>query len=175
MCVTCVYLRGQASVGSLQRSKSPSLTNLRMHLCTRSLTTLRERSTRQMCPPWPRLPPRTAPRSTSCPSQRSPCPSPNNLADPVRNHRRRLQTGPLFILQTSFLCFPAVLSLLHTFTPANTETDQLYAKTVGQQSRSVLTLPPFTLTSMAFVPVIVSSEFKHICILDSSQTGTQQV
>lgn len=86
--------------------------NLCMHLCTRSLTTLRERSTRQMCPPWLRLPPRTAPMSTSSPSQRSPCPSPNNLADPVRNHRRCLQIGPASILQnplflfspSSFLC-----------------------------------------------------------------------
>lgn len=124
MCVTCVYLRGPALVGSFWRSKSPSVTNLRMHLCTRSLTTLRERSTRQMCPPWPRLHPRTVPRSTSFPSQRSPCPFPNNLADPVRHHRRHLQIGPAFILQISFLCFPAVLSLLHTFTPTNTEMDR---------------------------------------------------
>lgn len=73
-----------------RRLSSASLTNLRMRLCTRSLTTLRERRTRQTCRPWPRPPPRTAQRSTSFPSQRSPCPSPNNLADPVRTRRRRL-------------------------------------------------------------------------------------
>lgn len=68
---------------------SVSLTNLRMRLCTRSSTTRRERSTRRTCRPWPRPPPRTAQRSTSFPSQRSPCPSPNNLADPVRTRGRR--------------------------------------------------------------------------------------
>lgn len=175
MCVTCVYLRGQASVGSFRSSKSPSLTNLCMHLFTRSLTTLRERTIRQMCPPWPRLPPRMAPRSTFFPSQRSLCPSPNNLADPVRDHRCCLQIGPAFHFAKLLFMFSCCPFLLHTFTPANTEMDRLYVKTVAPQSRLVLTVPTLTLTSVAFVPVIVSSEIKHICLLDSSQPGTQQV
>lgn len=117
MCVTCVYLRGQTSVGSFRSSKSPSLTNLCMHLFTRSLTTLRERTIRQMCPPWPRLPPRMAPRSTFFPSQRSLCPSPNNLADPVRDHRCCLQIGPAFHfakLLFMFSCCPFPAAHLHT-------------------------------------------------------------
>ena len=55
-------------------------------LYTRSLKTLRERSTRQISPPSPRHPPRMAPRSTSFPSPRSPCLSPSSLADLVRPH-----------------------------------------------------------------------------------------
>lgn len=60
------------------------MTNCSMCPCTRSLKTLRERSTRQISPPWPRPPPRMVPKSTSFPSQRSPSLSPNSLADPVR-------------------------------------------------------------------------------------------
>lgn len=97
---------------------SASLTNLRMRLCTRSLTTPRERSTRRTCRPWLRPPPRTAQRSTSFPSQRSPCPSPNNLADPVRTRRRRLP-----LCETHFYVSP--------LTPAKEDLDLLYVKAVG--------------------------------------------
>lgn len=62
------------------------MTNPSMYLCARSLKTLRVRSTRQISPPWPLLPPRMARRFTSFPSLRSPCLSPNSLADPVRNY-----------------------------------------------------------------------------------------
>lgn len=62
------------------------MTNPSLCLCTRSLKTPRERSTRQISPPWPRLPLRMAPRSTSFPSLRSPCLSPSSLADPVRHY-----------------------------------------------------------------------------------------
>ena len=83
----CIYMPSQLShclPPSQWRDGLERMTNPSLCVCTRSSKTQRERSTRQISPSWPRLPPRTAQRSTSCPSLRSPCPSPSSLADPVR-------------------------------------------------------------------------------------------
>lgn len=140
---------------------SASLTNLRMRLCTRSLTTRRERSTRRTCRPWPRPPPRTAQRSTSFPSQRSPCPSPNNLADPVRTRRRRLP-----LCQTHFYVSPPSLPCptRHTWTWT------CCMKAVGPRHPD---LRLYIHAQMAFVIAIASPSFRHVC--DSCQPGTPPV
>lgn len=84
-----------------------------MFLCTRSLTTLRERSTRQISLPWPHLPPRMAQRSTSFPSRRSPCLSPNSLADPVRNYTPWMRNTCVFFLWFHFFFLSSPLYFLY--------------------------------------------------------------
>lgn len=123
------YVYGE--VGVLQRIWMPSqlnhclplfqwwdgcewMTNPSVCLCTRSLKTLREKSTRQISRPWPRLPPRMGLRSTSFPSPRSPCLSPNSLADPVRNYTILSTHNPskLYLSGLLMTCFWVLLDLL---------------------------------------------------------------
>lgn len=66
--------------------------SIRISLYPRSLKTQRERTTRQICPAWPRLPPRMVLRSTSYPSLRSHCLYPNSLEDPVRKPQHLQET-----------------------------------------------------------------------------------
>lgn len=149
MCVACVDL---LLLGGW--------TNLCLPLCTRSSTTLRERTTRQTCPPWPRPPPRTGPRSTSSPSQRCPCPSPNNLADPVRNHKLHLL---LFCKKTIF--FPIFPSSFLCRTPSHPQIPKNKGWTVCEHS------------SCVYVGVSPSSHLNSntFCVPDSSRAGRQQV